>query len=93
MGQRIVGAFGRNDFDFDDLIAAAAGLSVALCMFEQEATIMVYPASWRTLPVTIFTQSDRGDLFSAAANTLLLVLVSVAILGLLSRIRSRAQVR
>lgn len=74
-------------------IAAAAGLSVALCMGELGATIMVYPASWRTLPVTIFTQSDRGDLFSAAANTLLLVLVSVAILGLLSRIRSRAQVR
>lgn len=74
-------------------IAAAAGLSVALCMGELGATIMVYPASWRTLPVTVFTQSDRGELFSAAANTLLLVLVSVAILGLLSRIRSRAQVR
>lgn len=74
-------------------IAAAAGLSVALCMGELGATIMVYPASWRTLPVTIFTQSDRGELFSAAANTLLLVLVSVVILGLLSRIRSRAQVR
>lgn len=74
-------------------IAAAAGLSVALCMGELGATIMVYPASWRTLPVTIFTQSDRGELFSAAANTLVLVLVSVVILGLLSRIRSRAQVR
>ncbi|EGD56161.1 ABC transporter permease subunit [Gordonia neofelifaecis] len=74
-------------------IAAAAGLSVALCMGELGATIMVYPASWRTLPVTVFTQSDRGDLFSAAANTLLLVLVSVAILGLLSRVRSKAQVR
>lgn len=74
-------------------IAAAAGLSVALCLGELGATVMVYPASWRTLPVTIFTQSDRGDLFGAAANTLLLVLVSVAILGVLSRLRSRAQVR
>ncbi|MFC0315450.1 ABC transporter permease [Gordonia phosphorivorans] len=74
-------------------IAAAAGLSVALCMGELGATIMVYPAAWRTLPVTVFTQSDRGDLFGAAANTLLLVLVTVAILGVLSRFRSRAQVR
>ncbi|WP_026917908.1 ABC transporter permease [Gordonia shandongensis] len=74
-------------------IAAAAGLSVALCMGELGATIMVYPASWRTLPVTVFAQSDRGEIFSAAANTLLLVMVSVVILGLLSRIRSRAAVR
>ncbi|QRY64112.1 ABC transporter permease subunit [Gordonia sp. PDNC005] len=74
-------------------IAAAAGLSLALCMGELGATIMVYPGSWRTLPVTIFTQSDRGELFTAAANTLLLVLVTVVILGVLGRIRSRAQVR
>ncbi|WP_019203006.1 ABC transporter permease subunit [Tsukamurella sp. 1534] len=70
-------------------IAAAAGLSVALCMGELGATIMVYPASWRTLPVTVFTQSDRGDIFGAAANTLLLVLVTVVILGLLSFLRRR----
>ncbi|GAA4662079.1 ABC transporter permease [Gordonia humi] len=74
-------------------IAAAAGLSIALCMGELGATIMVYPGSWRTLPVTVFTQSDRGDLFGAAANTLLLVLVTVVILGVLGRVRSRAQVR
>ncbi|MEC4613394.1 ABC transporter permease [Tsukamurella tyrosinosolvens] len=72
-------------------IAAAAGLSVALCMGELGATIMVYPASWRTLPVTVFTQSDRGDLFGAAANTMFLVLVTVAILGVLSAFRRRAR--
>ena len=72
-------------------IAAAAGLSVALCMGELGATIMVYPASWRTLPVTVFTQSDRGDLFGAAANTMVLVLVTVAILGVLSAFRRRAR--
>lgn len=74
-------------------IAAAAGLSVALCMGELGATIMVYPASWRTLPVSIFTQSDRGDLFGAAANTLFLVLVTVVILTLLGRARFRGQER
>lgn len=72
-------------------IAAAAGLSVALCMGELGATIMVYPASWRTLPVTVFTQSDRGDLFGAAANTMFLVLVTVVILGVLSAFRRRAR--
>ncbi|CAM3681694.1 ABC transporter permease [Tsukamurella strandjordii] len=70
-------------------IAAASGLSVALCMGELGATIMVYPASWRTLPVTVFTQSDRGDIFGAAANTTLLVLVTVVILGGLSALRRR----
>lgn len=70
-------------------IAAAAGLSIALCMGELGATIMVYPASWRTLPVTVFTQSDRGDIFGAAANTTLLVLVTVTILGALSAVRRR----
>ncbi|MDF0529283.1 ABC transporter permease subunit [Tsukamurella sp. 8F] len=74
-------------------IAAAAGLSVAMCMGELGATIMVYPASWRTLPVTVFTQSDRGDIFGAAANTLFLVLVTVVILGLLGRVRHRGQER
>ncbi|MBS4099679.1 ABC transporter permease [Tsukamurella paurometabola] len=72
-------------------IAAAAGLSIALCMGELGATIMVYPASWRTLPVTVFTQSDRGDLFGAAANTMFLVLVTVVILGVLSAFRRRAR--
>ncbi|MCS3779818.1 ABC transporter permease [Tsukamurella ocularis] len=72
-------------------IAAAAGLSVALCMGELGATIMVYPASWRTLPVTVFTQSDRGDLFGAAANTMFLVLITVVILGVLSAFRRRAR--
>ncbi|GAA4393275.1 ABC transporter permease [Tsukamurella soli] len=74
-------------------IAAAAGLSVAICMGELGATIMVYPASWRTLPVSIFAESDRGDIFGAAANTLFLVLVTVVILGVLGRVRHRGQER
>lgn len=68
-------------------IGAAAGLSVALCMGELGATVMVYPASWRTIPVSIFTAIDRGDLFLGSAMTALLVLVTVLILGLIGRIR------
>lgn len=74
-------------------IAAAAGLAVALPMGELGATIMVYPASWRTLPVTIFTLSDRGDAFLASASTAVLLAVTWLLLLALGRVRSRAAIR
>ncbi|MEV6275922.1 ABC transporter permease subunit [Nocardia sp. NPDC051832] len=74
-------------------LGAAAGLSIALSMGELGATIMVYPATWRTLPVTIFGQTDRGEIFTAAASTSLLVLVTLVSLVLLGRLRGRAAVR
>lgn len=74
-------------------IGAALGLAFALCMGELGATAMVYPASWRTLPVSIFTLTDRGNLFLAAADTLLLIVVTVAVLALIARIRNRTTVR
>lgn len=74
-------------------IGAALGLAFALCMGELGATAMVYPASWRTLPVSIFTLTDRGDLFLAAADTLLLIVVTVAVLALIARVRTRTDVR
>jgi 2-aminoethylphosphonate transport system permease protein len=74
-------------------LAAAAGLAVALSMGELGATIMVYPPSWRTLPVTIFTLSDRGDAFLASASTVVLLAVTALLLFALSRIRSRAALR
>lgn len=74
-------------------LAAAAGLAVALSMGELGATIMVYPPSWRTLPVTIFTLSDRGDAFLASASTVTLLAVTVLLLFALSGVRSRAAPR
>ncbi len=74
-------------------LGAAAGLSVALSMGELGATVMVYPATWKTLPVTIFGLSDRGDVFSAAACTTILLVTTMLALVLLGRIRSRAVVR
>lgn len=74
-------------------LGAAAGLAVALSMGELGATVMVYPATWKTLPVTIFGLSDRGQVFSAAAcTTILLATTLVALIGLGS-IRSRASNR
>jgi 2-aminoethylphosphonate transport system permease protein len=68
-------------------ITAAAALAVALCMGELGATIMVYPSSWRTMPVSIFALSDRGDVFGASADTLLLLVATGLLLTAIGRIR------
>ncbi len=74
-------------------LGAAAGLSIALSMGELGATIMVYPATWKTLPVTIFGATDRGEVFNAAASTTVLVAVTLVALLILGRIRSKAALR
>jgi len=71
-------------------IAAAASLSMALCMGEVGATIMVYPASWRTLPVSIFGLADRGNAFLAAADTVVLLITTLIALLVIGRLRGRA---
>ncbi len=74
-------------------LGAAAGLAVALSMGELGATVMVYPATWKTLPVTIFALTDRGQAFQAAACTTILLFVTLLALILLGRIRGRAALR
>lgn len=74
-------------------LGAAAGLAIALSMGELGATVMVYPATWKTLPVTIFAATDRGEVFDAAACTTLLVAVTLLALLVLGRLRGRAAVR
>ena len=74
-------------------LGAAAGLAVALSMGELGATVMVYPATWKTLPVTIFGLTDRGQAFQAAACTTVLLLVTLVALLALGRIRGRASLR
>ena len=49
-------------------------------MGELGATVMVYPATWKTLPVTIFALTDRGQAFQAAACTTILLLVTLVAL-------------
>lgn len=70
-------------------LGAATGLAIALSMGELGATVMVYPSSWRTLPVTIFGLSDRGQVFSAAASTTLLLMVTLLALLVVGRLRGR----
>lgn len=61
-------------------LVAAFGLSFALSMGELGATVMVYPPGWVTLPVAIFGLTDRGDIFSGAALTMILVAATLALL-------------
>jgi len=74
-------------------LVAATGLCFALSMGELGATIMVYPPDWVTLPVGIFALTDRGSIFEGAAMTMLLLAVTVTVLLLVTRIRTRASFR
>jgi 2-aminoethylphosphonate transport system permease protein len=74
-------------------LIAAFGLSFALSMGELGATVMVYPPGWVTLPVAIFGLTDRGDIFSGAALTMILVGVTLALLIGLERLPLSAVAR
>lgn len=74
-------------------LIAAFSLSIALSMGELGATVMVYPPGWVTLPVGIFTLSDRGAIFDASALTIVLAVTTLIVLVGLSRISTRAAVR
>jgi 2-aminoethylphosphonate transport system permease protein len=74
-------------------LIAAFSLSFALSMGELGATVMVYPPGWVTLPVGIFGLSDRGEVFDAAALTVLLAVTTLIVLVTLSKIPLRAAQR
>ena len=70
-------------------LLAAFGLSFALSMGELGATVMVYPPGWQTLPVTIFAETDRGNIFSGAALTMVLAVTTLLLLAGLERLPLR----
>ncbi len=74
-------------------LIAAFSLSFALSMGELGATVMIYPPGWITLPVRIFTLSDRGAIFDAATLAMILGTATLIMLIALSRISSKASVR
>lgn len=71
-------------------MTASASLALAMSMGELGATMMLYPPDWRTLPASIFALTDRGQVFLASASTVLLLVVTLAGIILLGRIRGRA---
>ena len=58
-------------------MAAAFSLSFALSMGELGATVMVYPPGWMTMPVGIFSLSDRGEIFDGSALSIILILATL----------------
>lgn len=74
-------------------LIAAFSLSFALSMGELGATLMIYPPGWVTLPIGIFSLSDRGAIFDAATLTMILGAGTLIVLVGLSRISTKAAVR
>ncbi len=74
-------------------LVAAFSLSFAMSMGELGATVMVYPPGWVTIPVGIFSLTDRGDVFQGAALTMLLVGATLAMLIGLSKLPMKAAAR
>ncbi|OPC82167.1 phosphonate ABC transporter permease [Embleya scabrispora] len=74
-------------------ITAAASLAIALSMGEVGATIMVYPAEWRTLPVSIFTLTDRGKVLLGSAVTVVLLVATLVVLMVVGLLKGRVEER
>ncbi|EGF0819685.1 hypothetical protein IBO34_004105 [Salmonella enterica] len=68
---------------------AALALSLSLSMGELGATMMIYPPGWTTLPVAIFSLTDRGNIADGAALTIVLVAITLLLMMKLERIAKR----
>ena len=68
---------------------SAFALSLSLSMGELGATMMIYPPSWTTLPVTIFSLTDRGSIANGATLTMILVAATLLLMLVLERIAHR----
>ncbi len=51
--------------------------------------MMLYPPGWATLPVSIFSLTDRGNIADGAALTIVLVSVTLLLMVKLERIAKR----
>ncbi|EML1936032.1 MULTISPECIES: 2-aminoethylphosphonate ABC transport system, membrane component PhnV [Providencia] len=68
---------------------SALALSLSLSLGELGATMMLYPPGWATLPVSIFSLTDRGNIADGAALTIVLVSVTLLLMVKLERIAKR----
>lgn len=66
-------------------MVSALALSLSLSLGELGATMMIYPPGWTTLPVTIFSLTDRGNISDGAALTIVLVGVTLLLMVKLER--------
>jgi len=74
-------------------LATAFSLSFALSMGELGATVMIYPPGWMTMPVGIFSLSDRGEVFDGSALSILLILITLVALLVVARLAEQGHDR
>ncbi|GAB4591802.1 2-aminoethylphosphonate ABC transport system, membrane component PhnV [Edwardsiella tarda] len=72
---------------------SALALSLSLSMGELGATMMIYPPGWTTLPVAIFSLTDRGNIADGAALTIVLVVLTLLLMLKLERLARRLSAR
>ncbi|MBG5927671.1 2-aminoethylphosphonate ABC transport system, membrane component PhnV [Providencia rettgeri] len=65
---------------------SALALSLSLSLGELGATMMLYPPGWATLPVSIFSLTDRGNIADGSALTIVLVAVTLFLMFKLEKI-------
>lgn len=65
---------------------SALALSLSLSLGELGATMMLYPPGWATLPVSIFSLMDRGNIADGSALTIVLVAVTLFLMFKLEKI-------
>ncbi|HBO22175.1 MAG TPA: phosphonate ABC transporter permease [Providencia sp.] len=70
-------------------IISALALSLSLSLGELGATMMLYPPGWATLPVSIFSLTDRGNIADGSALTIVLVVITLILMRLLERVAKR----
>ena len=78
-----------HDMSREYRMMSALALSLSLSMGELGATVMIYPPGWTTLPVTIFSLTDRGNIADGAALTIVLVAITLLLMMKLERIAKR----
>jgi 2-aminoethylphosphonate transport system permease protein len=70
---------------------SSLALSLSLSMGELGATVMIYTPGWTTLPVTIFSLTDRGNIADGSALTIVMVALTLLLMLKLERIAQRLQ--
>ena len=68
---------------------SALALSLSLSLGELGATMMLYPPGWATLPVSIFSLTDRGNISDGSALTIELVSITLLLMMKLEKVAKR----
>lgn len=88
-GIALVSSASRDVAVIDAVDDVSAGAEFIALHGELGATMMIYPPGWTTLPVAIFSLTDRGNIADGAALTIVLVAITLLLMIKLERIAKR----